>query len=269
MDCLRYLFATALCLSVVVSAAEDDPRARAMLERARELSHTTRHWSDRQQTLALEIVDRRGGERWRRLEMWTKRYPDDASRTTLIFREPAQARGVGFLQWVDPRGPDSQWLFLPASKRVRQITGSRKKESFVGTDFSYEDLGLMMDVVTWTAADATSALVREDAVEGKPCAVIELTPAASQEVSYARLRIWIGIDDLLVYRYELFDADGALRKTLLVSEVRDVSGIPAPHRLEMVDVKAGSRTVATVEELRFNLDLSDDIFTKRRLERGG
>jgi hypothetical protein len=250
-------------------AADDDARSRAYLDRAGELSRGERHWDDRQQTLALEIVDRRGGKRHRRLEMWTKRYPDEASRTTLIFREPAQARGVGFLQWVDPHGPDSQWLYLPVNKRVRQITGSRKKESFVGTDFSYEDLGLMMDVVTWTAADARSSFVREETFEGKKCAVIDLEPFESQDVSYGRLRIWMGVDDHLVYRYQFYDETGDLLKTLVVSDVRAVDGIPAPHRLEMIDAKAGSHTVAEVEALQFNLGLSEDIFTKRRLERGG
>src|SRR5690606_18770804 len=145
--------------------------------------------------------------------MWTKRYPDDSSRTLLIFREPAQARGVGFLQWVDPHGPDSQWLYLPTTKRVRQITGSRKKESFVGTDFSYEDLGLMMDVVNWSADDAASRWLREESIECMSCAVIELDPADTHEISYDLVVIWRGRVDTIIYRYDILEKDGALRKT--------------------------------------------------------
>lgn len=268
---LRAALSVALLVLLAASAARagDDARARELLDRARELSRTSRHWTDRHQTLSLEIVDRRGGRRERRLEMWTKRYPDDSSRTTLIFRDPAQARGVGFLQWVDPHGPDNQWLYLPSTKRVRQITGSRKKESFVGTDFSYEDLGLMMDVVNWTAEDATSAMVRDESLEGIPCAVIRLDPGASQDVSYGALRIWVGREDHLIHRYDFLDEKGGLRKTLLVAQIRDVDGIPAPHRLEMLDAKAGSHTVATVDSLQFNVGLDDDVFSIRRLERGG
>ncbi len=268
MDLLRIVLVSIVCSTVAVMAAEDDARARALLNRAGELSRTTRHWDDREQTLGLEIVDRRGGRRQRRLEMWTKRYPEDASRTTLIFREPAQARGVGFLQWVDPHGPDSQWLYLPASKRVRQITGSRKKDSFVGTDFSYEDLGLMMDVLNWSARDAVSTWVREETVDESPCTVIELEPSESQEVSYSRLRIWLGVDDYLIYRYQFFDDEGQVKKNLVLADFKEVGGIPAPHRLEMFDVLAGSRTVATVEALEFDVGLRDEVFTKRRLERG-
>jgi len=270
MPYFHLVVATCLSLSAAAAfAADDDPRSRAILDRMAELSRTTRHWQDREQILALQIIDRNGGVRDRRLEMWTKRFGDDASRTTLIFREPPQARGIGVLQWVDPRGPDRQWLYYPSAKRVRQIAGSHKTDSFVGTDFTYEDLGLMMDVVTWTAADATSVFVREASLEGIPCAVIELDPTPVQDVSYAALRLWIGVEDHLVYRYEFIGPKGVLKKTLVLSDMREVKGIPAPHRLEMLDAKAGSRSIATVEALRFDVGLEDDMFTKRRLERGG
>ncbi len=249
--------------------AADDAAARAILAKAGELTRTTRHWDDRDQTLALEITDRRDTVRKRVLRMWTKRYEDDASKTILFFREPAVARGVGVLQWVDPNGPDRQWLYLPVTKRVRQVSGSGKKESFAGTDFSYEDLGLMMDVLTWSAADADSRLLRKEKLEGTPCAVIQLVPTAKQDVSYGAIRLWVGIEDHLVYRYDFDDEKGALRKVLLLSDIRNVDGIPAPFRLEMVNSKAGSRTVALVKDLRFNTGLEDDVFSKRHLERAG
>ncbi len=269
MPSLLFLVAILSLISAAAVAEADDPRSRAILDRAAELSRTARHWGDREQTLVLQIIDRRGGVHDRRLQMWTKRYEDDASRTLLIFREPPQARGVGVLQWVDPHGPDLQWLYSPSMKRVRQITGSRKKESFLGTDFSYEDLGLMMDVITWTPSDATSTYSGEVSVEGTPCALIELRPAESQDVTYGALRLWIGIADHMVYRFEFLGAQGALAKTLVLSDMLEVNGIPAPHHMEMIDAKAGSRTTAKVESLRFNVGLEEDVFTKRRLERGG
>jgi hypothetical protein len=270
MPSLRLAVATVVSLCAVAAvAANDDPRARAILDRVAELSRTTRHWQDRDQTLALQITDRKGGVRDSRLQMWTKRYADDTSRSILVFRDPPPSRGIGVLQWVDPRGPDRQWVYYPSGKRVRQITGARKTDSFLGTDFSFEDLGLMMDVVTWTAADATSTYLRDAALEGIPCAVIDLDPAPDQEVSYAALRLWIGVDDHLVHRYEFLGPKGVLKKTLVLSDMREVAGIPSPHHMEMVDAKAGSRSTAIVESLQFNLGLDDDVFTKRRLERGG
>ena len=250
------------------SAATDDARARAVLDRARVLSKTVRHWNDREQVLALQITDRSGGIRNRKLRMWTKRFDDDASKTILFFSEPPQARGVGFLQWVDARGPDSQWLYLPSTKRVRQISGSKRKESFVGTDFSYEDLGLMMDIVTWTSKDAISTFVREEKYGGVKCAVIKLAPTEVQDVSYSAIEVWVGKKDGLVHRYNFLDDRGRLRKTLVLSDFRAVDGIPSPHRLEMLNTRARSRTVASVVSMKLNANLSDEYFSKRRLEQG-
>lgn len=265
------MFAAAIAVNLAwpASAGTDDTRAREILDRAAELSRTSRHWNDREQVLSLQIIDRNGGVRERQLQMWTKRYPDDASRTMLVFREPPQARGVSFLQWVDPRGPDRQWLYTPSTKRVRQISGSRRKDSFVGTDFSYEDLGLMMDVLNWPASEASSRLVEEAELGDIQCYVIEVVPAAAQEISYSALRLWIGRGDHLIHRFEFIDRKGALAKTLILSDFRDVANIPAAHRMEMVDARAGSRTVASVESLQFDVGLAEDVFTKRRLERGG
>ncbi len=258
-----------IALADATQSENDDPRSRKILDRAAELSRSTRDWRDRRQELGLQITDRRGGVRERSLEMWTKRQGKDSSRTILFFREPPQARGVGFLQWVDADGPDRQWLYLPSSKRVRQITGSRKKESFVGTDFSYEDLGLMMEVVRWGVEDANSTLLREEDLEGVSCAVLRLVPTPKQDVSYGEMRLWVGLGDFLVRRYDFLDADGVVLKTLRLKDIRQVDGIPAPHELRIFNVDAGSHTVAVVRSLQFNTGLDDDAFTKRRLERGG
>jgi hypothetical protein len=266
-------FSIAVLMLVAVASVgpmwADGEEARALLDEVRNLNQTTRHWDDRQQRLELTIVDRRGGERDRALEMWTKQYDDDASRTLLFFREPAEARGVGFLQWVDPHGPDRQWLYLPALKRVRQITGSRKGESFVGTDFSFEDVGLMVDALNWTEEDATSRMLGEELVDGVRCAIIALRPNERQEVSYSVVRVWIGRPDKIVRRFEFEDASGRRAKVLNLSEIRQVGSIPVAHRLRMENVRSGSHTIARVVELKFDGGISDRMFTERRLERGG
>lgn len=268
------LFALGALLAVSSAAAAPTPGApvpggRALLDEVRALNRTTRHWTDRHQVLDLTIVDRRGGERERSLEMWTKRYDDDASKTLLFFREPPQARGVGFLQWLDPHGPDHQWLYLPAVQRVRQITGSRKRESFVGTDFSYEDIGLMLDVLNWSEEDASSTLVGEDRVDGQICAIIALHPSEKQEVSYETVRIWIGRQDRALHRMEMEDEDGNLVKALTLTELSDVGAIPVAHLLKMENTRGGSHTIAQVRSIDFDRGIGDDMFTERRLERGG
>ena len=267
--CVAVLLSAALASVPIRRAAAEGNQARTLLDEVRLLNRTSRHWSDRHQTLDLTIVDRRGGERQRSLEMWTKRYDDERSRTLLFFREPAQARGVGFLQWLDPHGPDRQWLYLPSVQRVRQITGSRKRESFVGTDFSYEDIGLMIDALNWSEEDAASALIGDDQLDGQTCAIIALRPSPEQEVSYGVVRIWIGRADLALHRMELEDGEGKVQKILSLGELQEVGAIPVAHLLKMENARGGSHTVARVRDIDFDRGIGDEMFTERRLERGG
>ncbi|MGD9765479.1 MAG: outer membrane lipoprotein-sorting protein [Candidatus Binatia bacterium] len=257
--------AAALLLAAAAPAAED---GNAVLERARALNRGERYWNDRTQRMRLTIVDRRGNEHRRELEVRTKRYGPEASRSIMFFHAPPHVEGIGFLQWVDPRGADHQWLWLPALKRVRQISQGARTESFVGTDFSYEDLAIMAEALDWGSEEASAAPVGEDVIDGQRCAVIELRPTPAADVHYGTVRLWLGTEDYVVHKYEFRDASGEPVKTLALSDVRVESGIPSAHHLEMRNERTGGRTVAELSELAFNRGLSDEEFTQRRLEKG-
>jgi outer membrane lipoprotein-sorting protein len=241
--------------------------AQALLARVKKLNDTTRKWTDRTQHLKLTIVSRRGSERHREVQIQTKKYGEDASRSLLFFLAPAEVRGVGILQWLEPEGPDRQWLYLPALKRVRQITGASKHESFVGTDFSYDDLAIISEVMDWSEQEAPSAPAGDETVDGHACAVIDREPTESVDVGYGRIRLWLDRDELVVRKLEFYDT-GRLEKTLLLSDISPVGRIPSAHQMEMRSERGGSHTVVEFEEIRYDTGLKDDVFSERRLERG-
>lgn len=256
----------AVLIGSAAAAPADD--ARALLDKLRELNRTTRHWTDRTQRMALTITDRRGGEYHRDLQVQTKKYGDDASKSLMFFHSPPQVRGLGFLQWVRPNEADLQWLYTPSLKRVRQISGGGRRDSFAGTDFSYEDLAIIGEALDWDASEASSALAGEETIDGVVCDIVELTPTPAADVHYGKVRLWIGRTDQFVHRYQFVDADGQLAKTLAMSDIRDVGGIPAAHRMDMRSERAGSHTTVLVSELQYNTGLEDELFTQRRLEKG-
>jgi len=247
------------------SAAE--PTARELLDRARQLNETSRKWSDRVQHLKLAIIDRRGGERKRDLVIYFKKYPEDRNRTLLFFETPPEIKGVGFLQWADPHGKDAQWLYLPELKRTRQISGGAKRESFVGTDFSYDDLAITSQITDWTEADAKTKLLREETVDGQPCYVIEFTPDG-KDVGYGKIIVWLTRDDLVIVKFEMYDKQGRLEKVLALSNIRNVGNVPTAYQMEMNNVQDNSRTVVEFTEVRYDTGLDDDRFTQRALEHG-
>lgn len=262
------LLALGLTALLAGAAARADDAARAALDKARALNDGERHWSDRRERMTLTVVDRRGNEFQRELEVMTKRLDGDAMRSLMFFHAPPQVSGIGFLQWTDPHSEDHQWLWLPALKRVRQISSGARGESFVGTDFSYEDLAIMAEAVDWQDDKATASLVGQETIDGAACDIIELRPTGSADVEYDSVRLWLGRDDQTIRKFEFRTADGTLAKTLLLSDIRTEKNIPTAYRLEMRNEQTGSHTTVVVSELSYDTGIADAEFTQRRLEKG-
>lgn len=262
-----YVLFVLLALCTLSPRVQGEPTARAILDRAHELAQTTRKWNDRTQRLGLTIVDRRGGERHRDLVIHLKKYPEERQRTIVFFESPPEVKGVGFLQWADPHGKDEQWLYLPELKRVRQISGGARRESFVGTDFSYEDLAIIAEIIDWSEQDAHAQLARDESLDGRPCHVIELTPAA-KDLAYGKLLVWFSVDDLTILKLEMYDKSAQLAKVLRTSDIRQVGAIPTAFHMEMQNVQSGSHTVADFTEIKYDSGVSDELFSEHALERG-
>jgi hypothetical protein len=254
----------ALALAAAPAAGET---ARQILDRRKALDDTTRRWDDRHQHMKLRIVDRRGGERLRELEVYEARYPDDEHKTILFFLAPAEVKGTGFLAFTHKGRPADQWLYLPELKRVRQITARARNESFVGTDLSYHDLDLIQEMTSWSEEDARSSLVREEPVDGTSAYVIEETPVR-EDIGYARILLWLGREDLVPRKLEFYGEASEPQKRIVQDEVRPVGAIPVAHRITVETPAAGSHTVIDVSDVRFNQGLRADQFSQRYLEQG-
>ena len=264
---MRRTFGFLMLLAWVATPAVAATTARELLDQTRRLAETTRKWNDRVQRLKLRIVDRRGGERNRELVIESKKYPEDRTRTIMFFESPPEVKGVGFLQWADPHGKDEQWLYLPELKRVRQISAGAKHESFMGTDFSYDDLAIIGDITDWTDADARAVLLRDEVLDGRPCHVIEFTPTG-KDLTYSKILTWLTADDLVMVKFQMYDKGGRLEKLLTLSDIRTVRAIPTAFRMEMKNGQSGSHTVADFSEITYDPGFGDDTFTQRSLEHG-
>jgi outer membrane lipoprotein-sorting protein len=256
------------CALFAAHARAAEPTSRELLDRTRQLNETTRKWTDRTQKMKLTIVDRRGGERQRDLVVYYKKYPEERNRTLLFFESPPDVKGVGFLQWADPHAKDDQWLYLPELKRPpRQISGGAKRESFAGTDFSYDDLTIIGQITDWTEADAHTQLLRTEDIDGMKAYVIEFTPAG-KELSYGRVVAWLTADDLVLRKFEMYDKSDRLEKVLTLGDIRKIGEIPTAFRSEMKNVQTGSHTAVEMLDVTYDTNLDDGMFTQRALEHG-
>jgi outer membrane lipoprotein-sorting protein len=254
-------------MSATAQEAGQTGSARSILERARELAQTTRKWTDRTQALKLRIIDRRGGERARRLTIRVKKYPEDRTRSIVFFEYPPDVKGVAMLQWGNPKGKDEQWLYLPELRKSRMISGAAKRESFVGTDFSYEDLAIITQILDWKDSEARATQLSDTERDGQRFHLLEFVPTG-KELSYGKVVLWLRADDLVALRYEMFDESNAVQKVLNLSDVRTLGAIPTPFHMEMETTGNGSRTIVDFVEVSYDTGLPDDAFSQRALEHG-
>src|SRR3989442_10719587 len=160
---MRTCLLTVLLLALAFAgAARGAETARPILDRRKALDDTTRHWDDRHQKMKLTIVDRRGGERVRELELFDRREPGDEQKTILFFLAPAEVKGTGFLAFTHKGRAADQWLYLPELQRVRQITARAHNATFIGSDPSYHHLDPIQEITSCIKADALSILRGED-----------------------------------------------------------------------------------------------------------
>jgi outer membrane lipoprotein-sorting protein len=210
----------------------------------------------------MVITAKNGSTTERRIDQYSKDGPK-GSRTVVVFQSPANVANTRFLTMETGGGSNDQWIFLPSLGKVRRIAASEGSGSFVGTDLSYDDVSsadrdVELDVHT---------LLREETFNGKVCYVIESKPKDSS-YQYSKMVQWIGKDDRVNYKVELFDKRGTHVKTLEIIELRNVQGRLSPVKTRMATITAGTNTVITVEILKYDDPVPEQVFTTAFLERG-
>lgn len=185
---------------------------------------------------------------------------DGEHKQFLEYLAPADVRGTKFLS-ISPDGEESQmWLFLPALGRERRIAAHMTGDSFMGTDFTYDEIAGNFDYEVDYQARRLSDKVEQDL----DCYVLELT-AKDDSALYQAMQMWVWKEKLVPVKVEFYD-NNQLLKTLTLSEFREVSDELIPHHVVMADNLQGTRTILEIAELSQE-ELGDDLFTVRNLRR--
>jgi hypothetical protein len=209
----------------------------------------------------ITLISRRGNTRVRKILSYVKDY-GDVEKTVMVFLEPADVNGVGYLSYsYDEIGKDDDtWLYLPALKRVRRISGSSRNENFMGTDFTYDDMG------DRKPEEDTHELLREETVDSQPCWVVESVPIDRKDV-YSRKIEWVRQDIAMVLQVEYYDRQGKLLKKLKVEDVTQIDGIWTARRMTMENVQSAHKMVLDFDDIQFNIPVDDSFFQVATLER--
>ena len=210
------------------------------------------------------VITARGGAVTERLmDQYSKKDNNGNNRAVIVFQEPATVRGTRFLTIENPARANDQWIFLPSLGRVRRIAAAEGSSSFVGTDFSYDDIAS----VDRKANLDNHILLREERFQGRDCYVIESTPLDTN-YQYSMMIQWIDKENYVSHKVELFDRRGNQIKLLEILELQEVQGRLAPMVTRMTTLAAGTSTTLNVVNLRYDDSIPESVFTTNFLETG-
>ncbi|MBF0587247.1 outer membrane lipoprotein-sorting protein [Prosthecochloris sp. N3] len=216
---------------------------------------------DRTSVLTMTLVNKRGSERVREVSSCSKDYGKDR-KSVMVFRSPADVKGTAFLSWEydDPSREDDKWLYMPAMKKVRRISGSSKNEYFMGSDFTYDDMG------DRNVDEDAHALLGEEEIAGHTCWKVESVPLGPDDM-YTRKVIWISKEARMALKAEYYDKDGLL-KVYRVLDFAKVGGFWTVRRSEMENVVRKHKTLMEFSDMRYNTGLEDVFFKVSSIQRG-
>jgi hypothetical protein len=226
---------------------------------------------DGRSSIRMRLYDRQGRVRERALTTLTLKggpgrlVPGDRSLTRFTY--PNDINGTGFLVWENPAGEDERFLYLPSLGRVRRIAGNETQDSFVGSDFTYEDIGgREFNDYTYKLLDETSTWTGHDGA-AHPAYRLE-SRAKSSSARFPRVISLIRKDNFVVVRAEIHNKRDELQKTFEVKKLDKVSGIWTVLEMVMSDNSQRTRTELVVEKVEYNVGLKEADFSRRELERG-
>ena len=185
-------------------------------------------------------------------------------RSFIRIHEPAKDSGSGFLK-LHP----NLWMYVPRVERTIRVPPSMMLQSWMGSDFTNDDLVRESSEVE----DYDHVLLGVDPGSeksgGRRSYVVEYRPHENAPVVWGSIVAWIDAELWAPLFQEFYDEEGEKIREMRFSEVREVDGRNVPHRWSLTPLdKPGHQTVVAVEEIRYDLDIDESVFTMRNLKRG-
>jgi len=217
---------------------------------------------DMEGNLIMTIENSRGNQRVREIKQFVKSVKN-GEKKIMFFLSPADVKNTSFMTWsYDEKGKsDDQWIYLPALKKVKRISSDSKGDYFMGSDFTYDDLGDRHPM------DDTHTILREEVVNGEETIVIESVPK-DEEYMYSRTVTWVVKDSWIGLKKEFYDEDDELLKILTVEGQKSFGNVIILTKVKMDNVQRNQFTIMEFSDVQIDKGIPNNKFTERMMKRG-
>lgn len=255
----KFLPAMLLCLlpfSVLAATPEEQGLAIA-----READTRDSGYKNYTNDVKMILKNKQGQESIREIRSKTLEVEDDGDKSLTIFDKPRDVKGTALLSFTHKEGPDDQWLYLPALKRVKRIASDNKSGPFMGSEFAYED------ITSQEVEKYTYKFLQDDTLDGMDVFMFERYPV-DKKSGYTRQIIWMDKENYKERKIEYYDRKNALLKTLVLADYNlYLDKFYRAHNMHMVNHLTGKSTRLLQSNYNFDVELSDRDFDQNSLKR--
>jgi outer membrane lipoprotein-sorting protein len=241
------------------AGGEPSPEERG-LAIAKEADRLNNGYGDSVANLRMVLRNRQGQTSEREIRIRTLEVAGEGTRSLCIFDTPADVKGTILLTHTHKQADDDQWLFLPALNRIRRIAAQNKSGSFMGSEFSYED------IATQELEKHTYRWLRDEAYDGNDCYVIERVPVDRANSGYSRQVAWLDKEHYRTLKVDYYDRKNERLKTLTFKGYeKHLDRFWRPRQMEMVNHQTGKSTILVWSNLSFGTGLKEIDFDRHSL----
>ncbi|EJG0715062.1 outer membrane lipoprotein-sorting protein [Vibrio parahaemolyticus] len=188
------------------------------------------------------------------MKSWTK----GTELSLVLVTAPAKDKGSASL-----KRHREMWNWVPSIERVIKIAPSMLSQSWLGSDFTNDDLINQSSIVV----DYQHALLGNDSFEGDKVWVIEATAKPDAPVVWNKVTLWISQSTYLQRKVEFYDEFDERVNVLTTYDVKELGGRKIATRMEMKPVdKPGNKTIFTTHQAQFDFDINDDFFSQQQMK---
>lgn len=229
------------------SIAAQQPTAPDVIQSAMD------HWrgvtSYSEMTMTIHRTD---WERTMSMRSWTK---GDKQSLVRVIKPKKDAGNATLLD------DNMMWTYSPKVNRIIKIPSSMMAQSWMGSDFSNKDISRSTDIID----KYTHTLTETREQSGHKIYVVTSIPHEDAAIVWGK-EIWIIRDDFVVLEEQFWDQDGVLVKVMKTTEIKNMGGRTVAKIIRMGKVdNPGEWTMITIDDIKFNIDLPESIFTLSNL----
>lgn len=176
-----------------------------------------------------------------------------------VITAPAKEKGQAFL-----KRQKELWNWQPTIGRMIKMSSSVMSQSWMGSDFTNDDLMRESSVVE----DYTHHLDGSETVRGSDCYKLTLMPREEAAVVWGKVVMWVSKDRFVEIRSEFYDEDAVLVNVIDGYDIKQFGQRYLPSRMEVVPAdKPQQKTVMDVLKYEFDQPIDDSFFSQQNMKR--